>query len=543
MKKSRYLYFLVTTIIGLIVLIPQLRYQPFLLQGDHGRDLYLFQQVAHGASPYRDIATDNGPLMPYYYAIFLSLFGDSVQSVLLGYAILILLAGLMIFLIARRSVSETWALIGALWYWAWRGQEFFYTFNHIGAVVLGLIVLYFTLCAIETPQRRYIICAMIGSIICVLIRPDIGLASAAASVICYALFCHDSGRSRLWPAAGLLGILGISLGAIRFSCPELLQLYQHEAHLDYLTSNLILFIRERWIFLTQNLLMMGISGLMALLVMTGVVSLIRSRNTMITQKRIRHLGCALIFIGFFFMEYLSGTRFFRWIWIMPMVFLVMIYGVASSFSMISAWIRRLCAGVIVGVCLVMIALNYADALTSKQDGVILDIGETRVALAPARKDWIQTVESASDVIKYWTRDGDSILAIPYDALYCFLTGRRLAVKNPVLFLADSRSVIESIQSQEVKVILISNRAFHHNEQDRFGIFGKDYGIELWRYIQTNYDLTTQIGPWAKTPSALDHHAVQIYVRNPITRKTPIHPGTTPESANTVEGIRKNLKQN
>lgn len=537
-------FFWLTLLVGLITVAPQVVYQPFLLQGDHGRDLYLFQQVAHGAVPYRDIATDNGPLMPYYYAFFLNTFGESVQSTLLGYALLILLTGLLMFFIARRAISEGWAFLCAFWYWAWRGQEFFYTFNHIGALVLGLSTLYFTLAFLENRRRRYIFYALIGSLGCILIRPDIGLAALAAFIICYLAQKPNQTALRFWSLLAVWGGAGIALAVMRFYCPGLLGRYIASAHLHLILPNLVHFCHERWIFLTQNLLIGGIFCLMALLCVTGLVTLFHNRDTITAQKLARQMICTVIFVSFFFMEYLLGTRFFRWIWIMPMSFLMMFYGVSASFSLLSDVMKRLCAAVMIGVCLIMIALNYMDALAAKEAGSILDVGKTQVALAPAQCDWIRTVENASTVIMQHTPVNATILTIPYDALYGFLTHRRLALKDSALFHADSDALIQAIQSQDVNIILISNRAFRHNEQERFGLFGKTYGEKAWYYIQKNYVLISQIGPWDQMATALTHHAVRIYMRKPSTGEhTPVCPVIPPDNDPIEEGIRKDLEQN
>jgi len=540
--KDKFLW--LTLLVGLVTVAPQVIYQPFLLQGDHGRDLYLFQQVAHGAVPYRDIATDNGPLMPYYYAFFLNTFGESVQSTLLGYALLILLTGLLMFLIVRRTISGGWAFICAFWYWAWRGQEFFYTFNHIGALVLGLSILYFTLALLETSRRRYILYAVIGSLGCILIRPDIGLASLAAFILCYLSQKPDRAPFRFWSLLALCSSVAIAVAGMQFYCPGLFGRYIAASHLNLILPNLAHFFHERWIFLTQNRLIGGISGLMALLFVTGMISLFRNRDTITTQKLARQMICTVIFLGFFFMEYLLGTRFFRWIWIMPMLFLIIFYGVSASFSMLSDEIKRLCAAVMLGVCSIMIALNYMDALSAKQEGSILVVGKTQVMLAPAQRDWIRTVENASNVIMQHTPSNATILTIPYDALYGFLTQRRLALKDSFLFQTDSETLIQAIQSQNVNVILISNRAFRHNEQDRFGLFGKTYGKKSWHYIQKNYALISEIGPWDQVATALTHHAVRIYIRKPsIGEQIPVCPVIPPENDPIEEGIRKDLEQN
>jgi len=97
---GRYLkiFFLVLTLwAGLFVIVPTLDYEPILTQGDHGRDLYCFKKTFEGATPYRDYWWQYGPLMPYYYSVFFKIFGVSIQSVLIGRAVLVFLSGMGIY--------------------------------------------------------------------------------------------------------------------------------------------------------------------------------------------------------------------------------------------------------------------------------------------------------------------------------------------------------------------------------------------------------------------------------------------------------------
>ncbi len=73
---------------GLLILWPYHNFQEYLAQGDHGRDLYAGQAVLRGETPYKDFWWVYGPFMPYYYAVFLKLFGPAISSILLGYGIL-----------------------------------------------------------------------------------------------------------------------------------------------------------------------------------------------------------------------------------------------------------------------------------------------------------------------------------------------------------------------------------------------------------------------------------------------------------------------
>src|SRR3989338_1493670 len=97
-RHKRVLFLCLTLICGVCLLTPTIDFQHWLSQGDHGRDLYSFKKTFEGGLPYRDYQSSNGPLMPFYYSLFFWLLGVSVQSVLWGYAILVLSAGAVLYL-------------------------------------------------------------------------------------------------------------------------------------------------------------------------------------------------------------------------------------------------------------------------------------------------------------------------------------------------------------------------------------------------------------------------------------------------------------
>src|SRR3989338_668613 len=139
---QRLLFLFLTVVAGLLVLLPFHDFQYFLAQGDHGRDLYCFKKTLDGALPYRDYSWLFGPLMPYYYSACYLLGGISIQSVLLGQGLLILLAGILIYLICAAFLPPALSFVCAFWYWSYRGTEFFYTYNHIGVIVAILVAIY-----------------------------------------------------------------------------------------------------------------------------------------------------------------------------------------------------------------------------------------------------------------------------------------------------------------------------------------------------------------------------------------------------------------
>jgi len=182
-ERWKSIFLLLTIFAGIVILYPHLDYQPYLAQGDHGRDLYSYKKTFEGGIPYKDFSTQNGPLMPYYYSLFYHLFDVSISSTLLGYNFCILLAGLLIYLICSSYLNPLLSFCASLWYWAFRGTEFFYTYNHIGGVVMMLAAIYFLVRYIKDSDKKYIYFGFLSIILLFLIRATIGLSTLATFFI------------------------------------------------------------------------------------------------------------------------------------------------------------------------------------------------------------------------------------------------------------------------------------------------------------------------------------------------------------------------
>ncbi|MEW5894506.1 MAG: glycosyltransferase family 39 protein [Candidatus Omnitrophota bacterium] len=506
-------YFLILTLLaGIIAVFPQILYQPFLMQGDHGRDLYQYQQTAHGAIPYLDYATDNGPLMPCYYSLFLNTFGDNIQSVLIGYALMILAAGLVIFLIAQHHLAPMTAFLAALWYWAWRGQEFFYTFNHIGALTTGLVTLMFAIKAIHKNDNRFFFSGIFWSLLTFLIRPDIGLAALTSLIVSSLLFQKNS----LMRHKSVFTISTITLAGsviiLNLFFPEILGPYFKSIEWSQFFSNLKQLFQIWFNFAAQTQFTSALSLILISLMLAGLIRMWKDREEEGTVHYFKTLFTVMIFIIFFLGEYLLGSRFFRWIWIMPLTFLTMFYLIDAGMRSLTKWARVTAYAVLIITCSGLILSQYAQILVSKEHHAALKINGTYLLMGEDQTLWIDTVQQTTAFIDKHTKPQEPILVLPYDALYGFLARRPLATKETGLFNFNSKQIIREIEEKNIRLILISNRAFHHNEETRFGLLGRDYGQEFVDYLNSRYYLAGTYGPWEKTATPIYNHATRIYLK-------------------------------
>ena len=154
-KNFSILYLLLMAVVGIIILLPSLDYQPLLSQGDHGRDLYCFEKSSQGQMAYRDYWWVYGPLMPCYYGFLYKLYGVSMLTALLGKSLLTLTAGLLFFLILNTFISPAFAILGSTWFLLFN-QDFFFTYNHAGGILMILAVLYCITRYIKDPAEKYL---------------------------------------------------------------------------------------------------------------------------------------------------------------------------------------------------------------------------------------------------------------------------------------------------------------------------------------------------------------------------------------------------
>ena len=131
-SRVSWIGFLILSIgLGILLLWPTIDFQPALAQGDHGRDLYAFAATMQGAVPYQDYWWVYGPLMPYYYGMIFKCFGVTIQSILIGKAFFLLLAGSIMYLLLSVFLSPFLSFIGAFWFFSYF-EDFYFTYNHAG---------------------------------------------------------------------------------------------------------------------------------------------------------------------------------------------------------------------------------------------------------------------------------------------------------------------------------------------------------------------------------------------------------------------------
>ena len=130
--------------------------------------------------------------------------------------------------------------------------------------------------------------------------------------------------------------------------------------------------------------------------------------------------------------------------------------------------------------------------------------------------WLNTVTSAVNFIKDNTEPQDTILVLPLDPLYLFLSGRDSATRQMVFFehinipQAQERKIISELKAPDAKWAIISNRSV--SPEGGMGVFGQTYCPLLSQYLSQNFEPVAAFGDWQGPPGWAWNHSVQILKR-------------------------------
>ncbi len=106
--------------------------------GDHGRDMYLYDQVAHGKKYLRDFKYVYGPLALEVYGLAFRIGGSSIRTALITRAVLLCMLVALAFWAYRRYASAGSAAVAAFLTGV-AHLPFWHTFNHLVATI-GIVL-------------------------------------------------------------------------------------------------------------------------------------------------------------------------------------------------------------------------------------------------------------------------------------------------------------------------------------------------------------------------------------------------------------------
>jgi len=527
--KIKQAFLALTILTGVIAIWPFHDYQHWIAQGDHGKDLYSYKLTLAGAQPYRDYYWLTGPAMPIYYSTFLRVFGTTIQSVLLGQNLLLVAAGILIFLVGSVFMPPAFSYVAALWYWTFRGVDFFYTYNHAGGIVAFLFCLLCAFLYLKNSRPRYVWLGIVGIILLTLIRPNIGIVTLVVfflSLILADTFCQNPRRGQKnLHYLGLVTAIVLFCGGIYFLLLHNLPRYVLEQCFPYgqvsrddpttsLVTKLITFNKIMVTLATCTLPRCIFSAAFLLALLRLAYLLLRKR---LSPRELLPLLTLSLFTIASLHEYIGGGHKFHLFWFFPSMILLIFFLLHPAINSI----RTDSAKTVIVLLLFLIAvipllkkINKISMFKNPQH--LLNInGNWVYSEQPA--DWFATVQDTTRFIERNVPPGEKIFALPYEPLYYFLSGRDAATRHTMFFQRSritpeqEQETIADLEKNHVRYVILSNRSLK-NAEGNLGVLGQTHCQRLWEYLNENFTVVATLGSWDTPAGWAVNHAVKILKR-------------------------------
>jgi hypothetical protein len=532
-QHAKSLTLLLVLIAGIIITAPYANFQDYLSQGDHGRDLYAAQAVYRGELPYKDFWWVYGPLMPYYYGLFFKIFGTKISSMILGKLILRVMGGVLICLAMMEVSSEIAAFCCGCWFMLFH-QDFFFTYNHLGGIVMVVGVVFCLLSYI----RQHALKAAWGALgfiftLC-LIKINFGLAALAMCVITVGV-CDFVRRiplnssKKLFYAAACIGLpflvfiiywsllKGLSVMEMRQCLPYMdgdqpYSMSPFIAVFNFLTMTLHT-IKSNWENFTFAVIING-SALRCFYLL--------AKNKLSEQQKTTFLLSLCMLCLFFvanFHEYLKSGVWYRGFWSQPLSMMITFLLIDTAAQSIPKVMRKIIFSFIAMLAIVCWFAVLRSVNAEKTDSQYLSLprGGIYITNSPS---WIATVTQTTEFLNKTLKPNELFFALPYDCLYYYLTDKKTPTRQLIFFehikipQPQEISVIAELEKNRVNYVLISSRAFARQEPG-LGFLGKTYCPLIGKYIQDNYAPLARFGDWTNEPGWAWNHGTLILKRKTL----------------------------
>lgn len=519
-----------TILAGILINLPYHNFQNFLAQGDHGRDLYAAEAVLRGELPYKNFWWVYGPLMPYYYGAFFKFFGVAITSILLGKIILNILAGVFFFLGLCFVVPQWSAFLGALWLLVFH-QDFFFTYNHAGGIALILFCVWMNLGYLKTSQIRYAFISLLGVFILGLIKINFAITALGMSLLTVAVKDFIETRpldstKKLWVS---LGVIGLPLAWLGIYAYFLNGLSVHEIRqcLPYLGGDepynnlgpletIPVLLKTIWTSITAS----GIDIALCILVLacSARTAILIWKKKLLTEETTMLwllLGYGILFYVVNLHEFIKSGVFYRAFWSQPFSIFLCVILINTGLSLVPKFIKTILALCLVGVALLATYSSWQRVNDFKNPQHFFGGARGGVYITNDRS-WIQTVVLTTKQLNTHFNKDELFLALPYDCLYYYLTGKRSPTRQLIFFdhihiaPEQEQKIIAELEAVPIHGILVSSRQSSHEQG--LGTLGVNYCPLMTQYIMTNFSPVAKIGDWEHEPGWAWNHGTLIYKR-------------------------------
>ncbi|MEW6102614.1 MAG: hypothetical protein AB1630_02150 [bacterium] len=483
---------------------------------DHGRDLYYFLKVKEGQMPYRDFVWLYGPLMLYYYDAFYKLLGINILSVKIGQSLLIFFSTLTIYFSVRKIIGPIYAFLSSLYfifistcfYWSITYLNNMpvihfpvrHTYNHTGATfVISLLFLLFVK-FINSEKRGYLY--LMGFFMGILggIKINIGVCFFVGTFF-FLLFEKNKKDLFVFSFIFFLTSLLIYLPFIYSAEPNMLLksfmfLYSPAVHFGNIFYFILLpFIKSAGVFRTPLNMVSSLPFLASFVLFLSILLTIFlgiKRDDNFRYFLFFTLITLFLFHEFILVSSVYSLEHFS----LPSISILL-------FLPFTIWRRRflLIKYILIGFILFAILYNMIDGglRLQRKEKYWLPFPRANIYVLN-HPNWVITMVGVVDFLKKNTRDNEKIIAIPNVPLFSFLSERNNGTPfysfclPDRLTLNDENRVIEDIEREKIRFVLISNTTFAFTRKEA-GIFGQTHCIKLAKYLERNYSLLKIYGDW------------------------------------------------
>ncbi|MCX5680683.1 MAG: hypothetical protein NT079_00035 [Candidatus Omnitrophica bacterium] len=523
-KKSKLIFITLTIAFGIWFNLPSTNFAGPLASGDHGRDLYAFQETLKGAQPYQNYWWVYGPLMPYYYALSFKILGVSIQSVLTAKFVLVVASGLFIFLTLLDFIPALVAFAATLWFWCFQ-PDFFYTYNHIGGIFFSTLILFFLSQYFSSANKKYLYAGLISIFGLCLVKVNVGLFGLISFLLSCAIFDYAKNKNILNKKLYLhaLWIIPLSSFSALWFFVRRLHFYEIRQCFPYLKGDYPFHVSlwDSFFSFSKTMILNFTSWSLSNFVFGLIIFIcfLRFAWLFLTHKKDPNLKntflfllSLIIFIFFFLNEFWSSAILYTVRWIFPFQLVLMFTLIGTTLKYLPNRLRLVCS-----IPFFLLALSFClekhSALQSfKKPNYYFAHKKAKVYLKNM-PSWINTVTQTTTYLEKNLKKDENIFALPYDPLFYFLLDRTSPTRQLIFFDhirikdAQEKEIIKSLKENNASYIIISNRS--SSKEPGLGTFGITYCPLIFDYIQKNFTLIETFGDWQNEPGWAGNYGTKI----------------------------------
>ncbi len=530
LRKQKLIFLVLTIICAVIIVYPTHNFQAPLAQGDHGKDLYVFQQTMEGKIPYQDYWWNYGPLMPYFYGLIFKIFGLGIQNILMAQAFLKVCAALFFYLALQKFFSPIFAFAGAAWFCNFQ-TPFNYTYNHSGGITILVLLAYALFSYINNPKistRRF---AFFITIILSFIKINFGLFSLLIVAITFPVidalkpskpvnkhsyFLEFFVSLLLILSIYWLFIKGLPLYALRQCFPFL------PADRSYPDINIFspiqLLAKITWTTIRASCFHLGLAAVFLFSSFRLIFQKPLNKEEKTLKKNV-FLATGITFIFFVCMlhEFIPVGIPQRLPWAKPfqVLFVFLIIGLGMrELNKVIRWM--FCIGLLIIVLSQSLHRIYAVDYIFKNPLHNFKINQTDIYITNP-PDWFFTIHRTTEFLNNTLKENETFFALPYDALYYFLTNKESPTRQLNFFKHANISrkqeikIIGELEKKNIQYVLLSSRC-DSSYDPVLGTLGKTSCPLIATYIIENFEVIQTIGSWSGEPGWAWNHGTKILKR-------------------------------